>query len=244
MKRYGLALLALGLFSLNISAQVKASTGLIVTTDPGSASFVAGDNTTSTPVVIDPGLTVTDATDILDFATVSITGNFQAGQDVLGFTNNPSTMGQISGSYNSATGVLTLSEPGGATLAQYQAALDSVTYTNTAVTPNPATRTMTFSAQDAISNTSVATRTVTVADTDQTPIMTTSGGVTNYPMASPTSVTVDSGVTVSDLDNSTLATATVSIGSGFQSGDTLHSSIQVQPRLGISQGATMPLRVY
>ena len=39
-------------------------------------------------------------------ATVSVTSNFHGGEDVLAFTNNGSTMGNISASYNSGTGVL------------------------------------------------------------------------------------------------------------------------------------------
>ena len=65
-----------------------------------------------------PALTVTDADNAtLAAATVSISGGFLAG-DALNFTNQNG----ITGSYNAATGVLTLS--GTATVAQYQAALD------------------------------------------------------------------------------------------------------------------------
>ena len=55
---------------------------------------------------------------------MSITGNFAAGQDVLGFTNVPATMGNIVGVYNASTGVMTLTSAGAtATTAQWQAAL-------------------------------------------------------------------------------------------------------------------------
>ncbi|SDG43307.1 DUF4347 domain-containing protein [Paraburkholderia phenazinium] len=194
-----------------------------VTTDSGSAAFVAGDNVASTPVTIDSGLTVTDGSaSTLATATVAISGNFHSGEDVLGFTNNGSTMGNISGSYNAATGVLSLTSAGSsATLAQWQAALDAVTYTDTAVTPNSATRMISFSVTDTASNTSnTAPRTVTVVDTDQTPIVTTTGGTTNY-VGGTSATAIDSGVTVSDLDNTTQAFGTVSIASGFHSGDTL-----------------------
>ncbi|PMS32180.1 uncharacterized protein DUF4347 [Trinickia symbiotica] len=195
-----------------------------ITTDSGSAAFVAGDNVASTPVTIDSGLTITDGeSPTLASATVAITQNFHSGEDILGFTNtSAATFGNISASYNAATGVLTLTSSGAsATLAQWQAALDAVTYTDTAVTPNNATRTISFAAVDTsavISNT--ATRTVTVADTDQTPIVTTTGGTTNY-VGGTSAATIDGGVTVSDLDNTTQSSGTVSITSGFHSGDTL-----------------------
>ncbi|CAB3639578.1 hypothetical protein LMG24076_00163 [Trinickia soli] len=203
-----------------------------ITTDSGSASFVAGDNTASTPVTIDSGLTVTDGSaTTLGSTTVAITGGFHSGEDVLAFTNDGATMGNIAASYNAATGVLTLTSTGAtATLAQWQSALRSITYTDTAVTPNNATRTISFTAVDGVSNTSAtATRNVTITDTDQTPIVTTTGGTTNY-AGGTSATTIDGGITVSDLDNTTQSSGTVSVSGGFHSGDTLSFT---------SDGATM-----
>src|SRR5204863_662099 len=75
---------------------------------------------------IDPGLMTSDA-DSANYvgATVSITAGFASGQDVLGFANQNG----ISGAYDAATGVLTLS--GTSSVANYQTALRSVTYVNT-----------------------------------------------------------------------------------------------------------------
>jgi hypothetical protein len=193
-----------------------------ITTDAGSASFVAGDNTVSTPVAIDPGLGLTDSgSPTLASATVAVTGNFHSGEDVLAFSNtNAISFGNIASSYNAATGVLTLSSTGNtATLAQWQAALAAVTYTDTAITPNSSTRTISFSAVDTGAVTSnTATRTVTVTDTDQTPIVTTTGGTATY-VAGRTATTIDSGVSVSDRDNATQASATVAITGNFHSGE-------------------------
>ncbi|QSO50976.1 cadherin-like beta sandwich domain-containing protein [Alicyclobacillus curvatus] len=221
----GLMITTIALLSLSSVPPVYAtSSPPVVVTDSGSAAFVAGDNTTSTPVTIDSGLTVTGgSSSTLASATVSITGNLYTSEDVLSFTNTGSaTDGNISASYNASTGVLTLTSSGAtATLAEWQAALDAVTYTDTAVTPNNATRTISFTVVDASAATSnTATRTVTVTDTDQTPIVTTTGGTTNY-VSGTSAAPVDGGVTVSDLDNTTQSSATVSISSGFHSGDTL-----------------------
>ncbi len=213
----------LGLGNDLTSSTFAAAVDPVITATPGSASFVAGDNTASTPVIIDSGLTVTDGVSTtLESATVAITGNFHAGEDVLGFFNDGATVGNISASYNAATGLLTLTSAGATeTLAQWQSALRSVTYTNTAIWPNTATRTISFSAIDGASNTSnTTTRTVTVTATDQTPIVTITGGTTAY-ISGTSAVTIDSGVTVSDLDNTTLSSATVSIGAGYKSGDTI-----------------------
>ncbi|GAB2891008.1 hypothetical protein GCM10027093_27610 [Paraburkholderia jirisanensis] len=194
-----------------------------ITTDSGSAAFTAGDNTSSTPVAIDGGLTLTDGSSLtFASATVAITGNFHAGEDVLSFANDGASMGNISATYDAATGILTLTSSGAtATIAQWQAALEAVRYTDTAITPNTATRTVSFTAIDGggvASNTAV--RTVTVTDTDQTPIVTTTGGTTTQASGA-AATAIDSGISVTDLDNSTLASAKVSISAGFQNGDTL-----------------------
>ena len=82
-------------------------------------------------VVINGGVTVTDVDNTtLATATVTLT-NFVAGQDVLSFT--PGRPTGTSRRERCRTGVLTLTSAGAtATLAQWQAALDAVTYTNTA----------------------------------------------------------------------------------------------------------------
>ena len=67
---------------------------------------------------------------------------FASAEDTLGFTNENG----ISGSYNATTGVLTLS--GTATVAQYQAALRSVTYANSSDAPSAASRTVSFQVTD------------------------------------------------------------------------------------------------
>ncbi len=49
----------------------------------------------------------------------------------------PATMGNIAGSYNASTGVMTLSSAGNtATLAQWQAALRAVQYSNSSDNPS------------------------------------------------------------------------------------------------------------
>ncbi len=108
----------------------------------GTASFVQGNGLgPSTPVAIDSGMTVTDV-DNTTFvaATVSISANLVPSEDVLAFTNDGSTMGDIIGSYTAATGVLTLTSASSATRSEWEAALRAVTYTNVASAPNTAIR--------------------------------------------------------------------------------------------------------
>jgi hypothetical protein len=85
----------------------------------------------------------------LTAATVSISGNFVTGEDVLKINEATSgTDGSITFSYNATSGVMTLT--GAATEAQYETTLRKITYTNTAASPNTAVRTVSFSLNAAL----------------------------------------------------------------------------------------------
>jgi hypothetical protein len=185
----------------------------------GTATFTGG----GAPVTLDGALTVSDvdSNGNLTGATVAIGSGFIAG-DTLGLTNQ----GGVTGSYNAATGVLTLS--GTASVANYQAALDSITYSFNPINGDPTggggntARTITWTVNDGASSSAAtsALNTVHVAPSvvpDGTAVFTGGGPA----------VTLDSGLTVNDVDsNGTLAGATVSIGSGFIAGDTLNFGAQ------------------
>jgi Putative Ig domain len=110
------------------------------------------------PVVLTSTLTTGDVDDAnLESAIIQITGNFHSDQDVLAFSNTAS----ITGSYSN--GIMTLS--GSATLAAYQSALRSVTYSNSNVlNPSEDIRTISFYVNDGDSNSNVLTRDVIVRD--------------------------------------------------------------------------------
>jgi hypothetical protein len=137
----------------------------VVTTTGGTTSFTIPYGSSPAPVAVDPGITVSDMDNAtLPSATITINGSFQAGRDVLGFTNNISTMGNIVGSYNPTTGVLSLSSLGAtATLAQWQAALAAVTYTDTAANPSTAARTVVFVVDDGTTSSAPSDKSVSVA---------------------------------------------------------------------------------
>lgn len=103
----------------------------------------------NTDVSIATALTVGTGTTPLTAATVSISSNFVTGQDVLKINGATSgTDGSISFSYNTTTGVMTLT--GAATEAEYQSTFRKITYTNTAASPNSSLRTITFSLNAAL----------------------------------------------------------------------------------------------
>jgi uncharacterized repeat protein (TIGR01451 family) len=113
---------------------------------------------------ITSSLTVGNVESTLNGATVSISDNYQNGEDVLAFSD---TAG-ITGNWDASTGILTLS--GSDTLADYQAALRSVTYVDTAFNPSSATRTVSYEVGDGLAESNVVTRQITV-----TPVATWDG---------------------------------------------------------------------
>ncbi|HLX47114.1 MAG TPA: tandem-95 repeat protein [Streptosporangiaceae bacterium] len=121
----------------------------------------------------DPAVPVTSALTLSDDddatmagATVSITSGLGSGQDSLGFASQNG----ITGSYNSSTGVLTLS--GNASISSYQAALRSVTFFTSDGSASPAARTVSFSVTDSVGGTTAipATRTIDVSEANQPPV--------------------------------------------------------------------------
>ncbi|MDP1612088.1 MAG: DUF4347 domain-containing protein, partial [Sulfuritalea sp.] len=121
---------------------------------------------------INPGITVSDA-DSATLSTATITlANYAGAQDVLAFTNDGSTMGDIAVSGN-AIGVLTLSSAGAtATLAQWQAALRAVTYRNTSDGPDLTARTVNFAASDGTNSSTAATTTINITGVNDAPTLT------------------------------------------------------------------------
>ncbi|OAI00842.1 DUF4347 domain-containing protein [Methylomonas methanica] len=172
---------------------------------------------------MDATITVSDADDAnISGATVTLSSGFTSG-DSLGFN----TQNGITGSYNSATGVLTLS--GTATKAQYQTALRSVTYSNSSDTPtsSSASRTVTWAATDANASpatSSGVTSTVNVTAVNDTPVL-TAGATLPYTEGG-SAAAIDTTITLSDADDANIAGATVTLSAGFTSGDTLGFSTQ------------------
>ncbi|RZK73514.1 MAG: BspA family leucine-rich repeat surface protein, partial [Pedobacter sp.] len=125
----------------------------MLTSSTGYTSYTSGI------VVVDNMLTLTDAdNNTLASATVSIANNHAVG-DVLTFTPN-AIYGNIISTYNSATGVLSLSSADAtATISEWQAALRSVTFQTTSNTNN---RTISFSASDGVDFSAAATKRIEI----------------------------------------------------------------------------------
>ena len=122
----------------------------------GTLSFTGGDSAT----VIDSSLVVSDVDDTnIAGAIIAISSGYVSSEDVLAFANTS----EITGSWNSSTGVLILS--GSATKAQYEAALESITYSNSAFSgATVGTRTITWGINDGAINSGVITSSVNVVE--------------------------------------------------------------------------------
>ncbi|GAB5408506.1 MAG: hypothetical protein BalsKO_08710 [Balneolaceae bacterium] len=163
----------------------------------------AATDITDTIVLTDVD-TEDDATEI-DSAKVSITSGFESSEDVLDYV----TALGITGSYDSGTGILTLT--GSTTTANYQAALRNVTYQNTETTsPSTATREISFVVYDWDDESGIVTREIEIIPSNDTPILSITDVSTISFTEDDSPVQITSDLTVADNDNANLQGATVS----------------------------------
>ena len=196
-------------FGTVFSLSAALSGFAVKTSGSTSQTFTLG----SSAVAVDSGVTVSSNDTDLTGASMTIT-NFQSG-DALNYT----PIGGIAIASNTA-GVLTLT--GSATPAEYQAALQSVTFSTTSFTQG--LRTIDIVADDSAalpttSNPAVAIVNVAIP----APVVTASGATNTFTLGG-MAVPIDSGVTVTaylNLENE----ATVTI-NNYQSGDTLQFTNQ------------------
>ena len=153
--------------TVTITITGAANTAPSVTNSGTALAYVENDGA----VTVDAGLIVTDADSIdLAGATVQILGGFASSEDSLAFVDQ----GGINGSYDADSGVLTLT--GTASVANYQAALRSVTYHNTSEDPDETNRVIQFQASDGTASGSDS-RTITVAAANDAPVMNNTGNL-------------------------------------------------------------------
>ena len=184
--------------------------------------------------VIDNTITITDIDSAnLVGATVVISGNYQNGQDVLAFVNASG----ITGNFVAGTGTLTLT--GSSSLANYQAALRSVTYVNTSDNPSALTRTVSWTVDDGgatanLSNT--ATSSINVTPVNDAPVV-VAGNTVTYTENSP-AIALSPGLTANDVDSANLTAATVQITSNYFNGQDVLSFANAGGITGVFSAAT------
>jgi len=201
---------ASGLISREIDIVPSNATPVLAAIEGATISFTEGDGPTSLTSTI----TISDSDDTnLEEATIQITNNYFLGEDVLDFVN----ANGITSNFDSGTGTLTLS--GTATVANYQAALRSVTFEN--ISTDPVTgldRTVTISVNDGLDDSNNQTRDISVSsvntppvldDIEQDAILYTTGD----------SLEVSDDITVSDSDDTNIETVTFQITGNYDSSE-------------------------
>ncbi|MGH8537584.1 MAG: DUF4347 domain-containing protein, partial [Gammaproteobacteria bacterium] len=201
---------------IDISYDAHGSTP-ILDLDSGApgANFATTFTEGAGPVVVaDTDAVVTDADSPMLTELVATIVNPQDGAAESLAANTGAT--GITASYDPATATLTLS--GNDTVANYQQVLRTITYDNTSQSPNTTARTITFQASDGIDHSNVALATVTVNAVNDPPVVATTGSALAYTENDPATA-VDSGLTVSDVDNTTLTGATVTLSANYVNGE-------------------------
>jgi hypothetical protein len=122
---------------ISITAVNDASVLMGIETTP--LTYVA--NSPAAPISSTIAVTDPDSNSLTG-ATIRISGNYQAGEDILSFTNTL----KLTATWNATTGTLTIT--GSDTVSNYRTALRSVMYRNSSVTPVQLTRTVSFQVSD------------------------------------------------------------------------------------------------
>ena len=177
--------------------------------EPTSAQYIEN----SAPIAITGNLAIDDLDDTqIDTATITISGNFASGEDVLSF--NPQF--GITGNFDTVTGTLTLTGP--ASLAQYETVLHSVTYVNTSDNPSALTRTIDFVVNDGDDNSNLLSRDIDISPVNDAPVLSNIESIPATYTENDLPLTITSAITPSDLDDTLIQSASVTIGSNFAPG--------------------------
>lgn len=183
----------------------------VVTLTGTAAIWTEANNAPSSRIPVDNGVTVSDPDGPNPIkATVRLL-TYYSSQDSLAFVNDGLSMGNIVGTWNAGTGILTLESAGNtATTAEFQAAMRAVTYGNSSDTPNTTSRTIQFQVTDGGNLDSIAvTRDVTIVAVNDSPTI-SAPVLQSINEDIPTAL---SSITFSDVD-STLGIVTFSLVGG------------------------------
>ncbi|MEZ6107149.1 MAG: cadherin-like domain-containing protein [Pirellulaceae bacterium] len=146
---------------------------------------------------------------------MQITGNYASGEDLLAFVDQNG----ITGVWNATNGTLTLS--GSATLAQYEAALRSITFENTSNSPSTATRTVSFTVNDGDDNSNTLTRDIAFTAVNDAPVEAAIEGTPLAYTENDGAVAITSSIAITDVDDTNIESAVVQITSNYVNGEDL-----------------------
>lgn len=188
----------INIIAINSTPSLSGITG-------GTISYTEGDG----EITIPTSVTISDVDDPnMDSATIFITTNYFNGEDVLNFVDT----GNITGSFNSTTGVLTLS--GSATLAEYETALENILYENTSSDPIELTRTVSVLVNDGDTDSNTESRDISITAANSPPVL---SNIETSDLAYPdAAVKITNTIQVTDPDDTAIDSAVVIISSNFQ----------------------------
>ena len=141
----------------------------VLTATGSASSFTEGSNAPGTPVIVDPGLTLVDVDDV-NMINATVGMSFGGPGDVLTFVNNDAALyGDIHQTNPAGGGGVQLSSNGAATLAQWQNALRSITYSNSSDDPGSFDRVVSFIVTDGTAFSNTVTKTVHIQPVNDSP---------------------------------------------------------------------------
>ncbi len=165
------------------------------------------------------GLVVTDVDNTtLASALVTISANYQSGQDVLSLSPLPA--GITSATFDVATGALTIL--GNGTLAQFTNALQNVTYQNTSQNPiiTPPQRIVTVQVNDGQANSGRVVF-INVVAVNNAPVLSTTGTIAttfNEVGGAIDVIDTNASFSITDFDNTTISSFNAKITSNYENG--------------------------
>ena len=194
----------------NITMNAVNNAPTLASIEGTTLAYIDGDPDT----IITSAIVVADVDDAyLDTAWISISANYASGEDKLAFTS----VNGITPSWSSVLGVLTLT--GSASLANYQSALQSVTYDNLNPDPDTNTRTIEFKVSDGQAQSSTQSRDLSVTAVNDAPILSgieAAGMVYN---SGDGAVALTDSILVYDGDDALIDSANIQITTNYISGE-------------------------
>ena len=174
-----------------------------------------------TPVGITGNLSLDDLDDDnIESAVVSISNNFASGEDELIFSDQSG----IAGSYDNTTGILTLT--GSASVVDYQNALTTIAFRNTSDNPSTLTRTVSFVVNDGESGSNVLSRDIEFSAVNDAPILSAIETAPASYTENGAPLVITGSTAVSDVDDTDIESATVTINGNLAPGDVLNFTDQ------------------
>ena len=182
----------------------------------GAGSTITNYAPGSGALIIDSSLNVSDVDNAnIQSATITISSGYVSGEDVLAFTD----ANGITGVWSESQGLLTLTGP--ATIAVFEAALESITFTNSADPVSFGSRTLTWQLNDGTTLSSPFNSSLRI---NHAPTLSEVAGTVTFTEGDNTqgaAQIIDSSISVLDTNDANLQSATVTISSGYVAGEDL-----------------------